>query len=160
MNCCMYCGISISRGSVCAICKAKGKNVGHTPGTIEAVGVNLYATGEVCLATTHNDDLQGSLEERGNEAEANAARLALCWNSHDALVKEIEAKNKVLTEQAGTCSSRLARITNLEALLQQILDAAHPLEGINEYDPKRMQRYIVPVRVIDEARAELKLAKE
>lgn len=54
----------------------------YTKGKLEVSGASLV-TGDFCIAVIEDD---GGYEAPLDEREANAARLALCWNCHDELV--------------------------------------------------------------------------
>lgn len=69
----------------------------HTEGTLQVDGeyeARLFI-GDRCIATAHNEDLP-----RANivEAQANAARLARCWNTHDDLVNALKTIRQAIED--------------------------------------------------------------
>jgi hypothetical protein len=57
---------------------------GHTPGKITVSGHASYY-GAYCIDQVYSGTSDGSMDAFELD-EANAARLELCWNSHDELV--------------------------------------------------------------------------
>lgn len=73
----------------------------HTPGDItvkrgqfgSSVFVLYGADGFPIAQTVSNSSPEGMERARRGEHEANAQRLALCWNVHDDLVRELRLLN-------------------------------------------------------------------
>lgn len=66
----------------------------HTPGPLTVEKLYLIADGKGIVA-----DLDASQFD-DNESKANAARLALCWNTHDELVAALRGALPYLAARA------------------------------------------------------------
>jgi hypothetical protein len=89
----------------------------HTAGMLVVSGSSLVTSDDkFCIATIEDD---GGYEAPAEQREANARRLAHCWNTHDDLI--------------ATCRAALARLEALDAerseagrLLREMIDKETP----------------------------------
>ena len=62
-----------------------------------------------------------------DEARANARRLALCWNSHDKLIKQRDELKEALQSIYGMCD---CKISDIEIRVRNIANEAISKAGI------------------------------
>lgn len=94
----------------------------HTPGPLavaesDSCGYDLLGTGESdlydgqCIVATVHGDLVDA------DPRANAARLALCWNSHDALLDALRTTLRYLVTPTGLPDKGKGRTAQQQATL-------------------------------------------
>ena len=94
----------------------------HTPGPLEIVGATRLwildePGGAVCIIANPDCPTSADFQEvrlkdaRWKEAMANADRLMLCWNSHDALVAACGNCVSLLETLEGTYENKDGQIT-------------------------------------------------
>ena len=86
----------------------------HTPGNLrlDTIAADEFASDVALVADNGQTVFELSVSHYSN-APANAARLALCWNTHDQLVAALEWHEQFMPRDGEASSGRYDRIAEV-----------------------------------------------